>query len=65
MINKDGQAPVPTINLEVAPREGEHVNWSRKIVIQLSDEELPVLCGVFMGYLPKLHLKRPGKRHRV
>jgi hypothetical protein len=61
VINKDRQAPVPTVNLEIAPREGADVNWSRKIVIQLSDQELPVLCGLFMGYIPRVHFKRPGK----
>lgn len=41
--------------------KAQNVNWSRKIVIQLPDQELPVLCGVFIGYIPQLHLKRPGK----
>ena len=52
---------LPTINLEVAPRQGETVNWGQKIVLQLSDKELPELCAVLLGYLPSLHLKRPGK----
>ena len=52
---------VPTINLEVAPRYGKDVSWDQKIVVQLSDQELPLLCAVFMGYMPSLHLKRPGK----
>ena len=60
-INKDGQPPVATINLEVAPRFGADVDWSKKIVIQLSDQELPLLCGLFMGYIPSLHIQRPGK----
>lgn len=57
---KDGGG-IPTINLEVAPRQGPDVVWDRKIVVQLSDSELPVACSVLMGYLPSLHLKRPGK----
>ncbi len=61
VIRRDGHPPIPTVNLEVAPREGAEVNWSRKIVIQLSDQELPVLCGLFVGYIQRLHLKRPGK----
>lgn len=52
---------VPTINLEVAPRQGPDIDWGRKIIIQLSDCELPMVCSVLMGYLPALHLKRPGK----
>lgn len=50
-----------TINIEVAPRQGESVNWGQKIVLQLSEKELPELCAVLLGYLPSLHLKRPGK----
>ncbi|PVZ64522.1 hypothetical protein [Pelagibaculum spongiae] len=52
---------LPTINLEVAPRYGEKVEWRQKIVIQLSDSELPIACAVLMGYLPNAHFKRPGK----
>ena len=52
---------VPTINLEVAPRHGPEVAWDRKIVIQLSDSELPVACSVLMGDIASLHIKRPGK----
>lgn len=51
----------PTINLEVAPRKGPDVIWDRKIIIQLSDSELPIVCSVLMGYLPRIHLKRPGR----
>jgi hypothetical protein len=61
VIQKASTPPLPTINLEVAPRSAERVEWERKIVIQLSDSELPVLCAVLMGYLQELHLKRPGK----
>jgi len=52
---------IPTVNIEVAPRQGESVAWGDKIVLQLSERELPELCAVLMGYLPSLHLKRPGK----
>lgn len=31
VINKDRQAPVPTVNLEVAPREGADVNWGTRV----------------------------------
>jgi hypothetical protein len=58
ILEKEG---VETINLEIAPRQAENVDWSRKIVIQLSTSELPQLCAVLMGYLNSLHLKRPGK----
>lgn len=61
IITKERSAPVPTINLEVAPRKGADVNWEHKIIIQLSDQELPLLCATFMGYMPSLQIKRPGK----
>lgn len=55
-------AIIPTVNLELAPRgEGGSVQWSKKIVMQLSESELPLACAVTLGYIPKLELKRPGK----
>ena len=58
---KQDMSGVPTVNLEIAPRLAESVDWQRKIVIQLSDSELPLLCALVMGYIPALHLKRPEK----
>jgi len=51
----------PTVSLEVAPRLLEKVDWENKIVVQLSDSELPLACAVVLGYLPNVHFKRPGK----
>ena len=51
----------PTINLEVAPRQGSEVAWNKKIVVQLSNTELPIVCSILRGYIPSTHLKRPGK----
>lgn len=53
--------PLPTINLEVAPRQGAQMDWSRKIVVQLSDSELPQVCALLLGYQRQVELKRPGK----
>ena len=50
-----------TVNLDVAPRRGENVDWNRKITIQLSDTELPILASVCLGFLPKAHFKRADK----
>lgn len=58
---KKGELSGHTVNLDVAPRKGEHVDWTRKITVQLSEYELPLLACVFLGYLPKLELRRPGK----
>jgi len=57
----DSTPPTATINLEVAPMDAGRVGWGRKIVIQLSNSELPLLCAVLLGYLPELALKRPDK----
>lgn len=50
-----------TVNLDVAPRQGENVIWARKITLQLSDTELPIMAAVCIGYLPAAHFKRSGK----
>jgi len=56
-----GSESIPTINLEVAPKDGKDYAWARKIIIQLSDNELPLVCCVLMGYIPSVHLKRQTK----
>jgi hypothetical protein len=52
---------VPTINLEVAPKEGQAFNWSRKITVQLGEQELPLLCALFLGFVPSLKIAREDK----
>jgi hypothetical protein len=54
-------AGIPTINLEIAPRQGSDVQWNRKLIFQLSDRELPDLVSVFLGYSPGLKIKRPAQ----
>lgn len=56
-----GEPAGHTVNLDVAPRQGESVNWSRKITLQLSETELPIMAAVCLGYLPKANFKRSGK----
>ncbi|WP_444928328.1 hypothetical protein ACJJI4_23745 (plasmid) [Microbulbifer sp. TRSA002] len=56
-----GVAQGHTVNLDVAPRQGPDVIWARKITIQLSDTELPIMAAICLGYLPKAHFKRSGK----
>lgn len=60
-IEKNGAELVAALNLEVAPRQGEHINWKSKIVLQLGEDDLPLLCCVCLGYLPKAEFKRPTK----
>lgn len=60
-ITQEGGVPLAALNLEVAPRQGERVEWKRKIVLQLGEDDLPLLCCVCLGYLPKAEFKRPTK----
>jgi len=50
-----------TVNLDVAPKPDDRVDWSRKISLQLSPQELVLMCGILLGYAPKAHFQRPGK----
>lgn len=56
-----GEVVGVTVNLEMAPIANRQADWSRKITIQLSEDELPVFASVLLGYLPKCEFKRPGK----
>jgi|GEM_PF-715539 len=67
---KESNPPVATVNLEMAPTlkdgnnkpfSGKKADWDKKLVFQLSQNELPLACAVMMGYLPSLHIKRAGK----
>lgn len=60
-ITQEGGVPLAALNLEVAPRQGERIEWNRKIVLQLGEDDLPLLCCVCLGYLPKAEFKRPTK----
>lgn len=56
-----GEPAGHTVNLDVAPRVGESVNWERKITLQLSETELPIMAALCLGFLPIAEFKRPGK----
>src|SRR5690554_6701489 len=56
-ITQEGGVPLAALNLEVAPRQGERVEWKRKIVLQLGEDDLPLLCCVCLGYLPKAEFR--------
>jgi len=51
----------PTINLDLTRGQKPDYDWSEKITLQLSVRELPLLAGVTLGLLPKVHFKRPDK----
>ncbi len=50
-----------TVNFDVAPRNGDSIDWCRKITLQLNETELPILAAVCLGYLPFADFKRPQK----
>ena len=56
---------IPTLTLDVALLKGGKVEKDNKISIQLSTSELPILCGVLSGLLPRLHFQRPGKGIKI
>lgn len=58
VLKNDGE----TVNIDVAPKNGNRdTEWGRKITLQLSADELPILASVCLGYLPKCHFKRSDK----
>jgi len=60
-LHKKGVVCGDTVNLDVAPKNNNSVQWDRKITLQLSETELPILAAVCLGYLPKAQFKRPDK----
>ena len=56
---------LPIINLDVAPitvaAQGKKVHWEHKITIQLNESELISVAALLLGYINRIHLKRPGK----
>ena len=63
-LNRDDDT-VPTVNIDVAPRNNKNVDWSRKITLQLSEDELPIYASVLLGQLPICEFKRPLKGIRI
>lgn len=61
LLHKKGTVYGDTVNLDVAPKDSDRVQWDRKITLQLSETELPILASVCLGYLPKAQFKRPDK----
>ncbi len=52
---------VPTLNIETAAIMNNSVQWQHKLNFQLSENELPLFCGLMLGYLPSLAIKRGTK----
>lgn len=54
-----------TVNLECARKDpsdpnGKRFDWSRKMVLQLTRNELPVFTAVMLGYLPAVRFDNHG-----
>ena len=55
----------PTVRIEAARRAANgQVLWGNKVGFQLRVAELPIVYGVFAGYLPKLELSGHGKQNK-
>lgn len=52
---------VPTLNIEVAAVVNHAPRWPEKLNFQLSENELPLFCGLMLGYLPALEVRRGVK----
>lgn len=52
---------IPSINIEVAGIVNNEAQWANKLNIQLSENELPLFCGLLLGFLPKLDIRRGNK----
>jgi len=54
----------PTLRLEAAPATGPRAyNWERKITLQLTREELPVVTATVLGLLARCVYKNHGPDH--
>jgi len=55
------QKGTPTLSLQMAPATQGTADWSNKISIQLTKDELPVFVGVLLGYANACEFKRGQK----
>lgn len=58
LLEKNGEF---TLNIDVARKVDDTIDWNNKIYVQLSEDELPLLAAVFVGYLPSCVFKRSSK----
>lgn len=52
---------VPTLNIEIAAIVDHAPRWQEKLNFQLSENELPLFCGLMLGFLPSLAVRRGTK----
>ncbi len=58
----ESRAGMPTIFIDAAASVGERkYDWSNKLRLQLTRQELPVVAAVFLGILPKCEFKNHGE----
>lgn len=65
LLPSKGKTGGDTVNIDVAARFGETVDWSNKITFQLDETELALFASVCLGYLPSCEFKRPGKGIKI
>lgn len=51
----------PTLRIEAAPATGPTTyDWQRKLIVQLTREELPLMTATVLGFLPRCECKNHG-----
>lgn len=52
-----------TVVVEIAAAEGGGINWQSKVMVMLSLADLPMVLGLFLGYLDRVELKARGRQN--
>lgn len=65
LLQSKGGTRGDTVNIDIAGRFGETVDWKNKITFQLDESELALFASVCLGYLPCCEFKRPGKGVKI
>ena len=56
-----GKKQQPTVWVEAAAKVNDKYNWNAKVSLQLSLSELPLVFGIFYGYIDAVTLEGHGK----
>jgi len=57
------QGEKATVMIEAAKSKGDSYDWGDKLSLMLTVSELPIVLGLFMGYLDVLEIKGHGKQN--
>lgn len=50
-----------TVNIDIAKVSNRKAQWQYKTTLQAMSKELPLVCAVFLGFLPLVRIEREGK----